>query len=67
MPTKPEEMEKLNDLNSALGSVENELLQRKLAQRESDLDDAVDVINDLAAQGHVDICPCGDDDAPPAE
>jgi len=67
MTTKPEEMAKLNDLNNALGSVENELLQRKLAQREDDLDVAVGVINDLAAQGYVDICPCGDDEAPPAE
>jgi len=61
--TKPEEMSKLQDLNHTLGAVENELLQRRLAQREADLDDAVDVINDLAAQGHVDICPCGDDDS----
>ena len=67
MTTKPEEMAKLNDLNNALGSVENELLQRKLAQREDDLDAAVDVINDLAAQGHVEICPCGDEDASAAE
>jgi len=67
MTTKPEEMAKLNDLNNALGSVENELLQRKLAQREADLDDAVGVINDLAAQGHVDICPCGDEDASAAD
>jgi len=67
MTTKPEEMAKLNDLNNALGSVENELLQRKLAQREDDLDAAVDVINDLAAQGHVEICPCDGEDAPAAE
>jgi hypothetical protein len=59
---KPDEMGKLNDLNNTLGAVENELLQRKLAQREADLDTAVDVINDLAAQGHVEICPCGEED-----
>lgn len=67
---KQDEMAKLTDLNNTLGAVENELLQRRLAQREDDLDAAVDVINQLAAQGHVDICPCGDEvegGAPEAE
>lgn len=67
---KPDEMAKLTDLNNTLGAVENELLQRRLAQREDDLDAAVDVINQLAAQGHVEICPCGDEaggDPPAAE
>ncbi len=59
--TKPTDA-KLQDLNNTLSAVENSLLHRKLAQREADLDDAVDVINDLAEQGHVDICPCGDED-----
>ncbi|MFA4971302.1 MAG: hypothetical protein WC683_01730 [bacterium] len=56
MPTTQDE--KLRTLNHSLGAIENELLHRRLASREADLDDAVDVINDLAAQGHVDICPC---------
>ena len=60
---KMEDASKLQDLNTTLGAVENELLHRRLAQREADLDTAVDVINDLAAQGHVDICPCDGEDA----
>jgi uncharacterized protein YjgD (DUF1641 family) len=50
---------KLNDINNALGALETELLQRKLAQREDDLEDAMDVINSLADQGVIDVCdPC---------
>jgi hypothetical protein len=59
--TQPE-MDKLNALNHTLGDVENELLRRRVAHLDSAMDDAVDVVNQLAAQGHVEICPCGDDE-----
>ena len=56
--TSAAEMNKLNALNNTLGSVENELLQRHVAQLDTDLESAVDVIHQLADAGHVEICPC---------
>jgi hypothetical protein len=59
--TQPE-MDKLNALNHTLGDVENELLRRRVAHLDSAMDDNMEVMNQLAAQGHVEICPCGDDE-----
>jgi hypothetical protein len=56
------EMDKLNALNHTLGDVENELLRRRVAHLDSAMDDNMEVMNQLAAQGHVEICPCGDDE-----
>jgi len=55
-------MDKLTVLNHTLGDVENELLRRRVDQMDASMDQAVDVINQLAADGHVDICPCGDEE-----
>jgi hypothetical protein len=55
-------MDKLDVLNRTLGDVENELLRRRVDQMSASMDQAVDVINQLAADGHVDICPCDDDE-----
>jgi len=55
-------MDKLTALNHTLGDVENELLRRRVDQMDVSLSHAVDVIDQLAADGHVDICPCGDEE-----
>lgn len=67
MPTNSGDMDRLREVNAALSAAENEMLTRRLMQREADLDVAVDVINQMAEAGHVDICPCGDDDPDPAK
>jgi hypothetical protein len=33
-----------------------------VAHLDSAMDDNMEVMNQLAAQGHVEICPCGDDE-----
>jgi len=55
-------MDKLTALNHTLGDVENELLRRRVAQMDTAMDGAMEVINQLAADGHVDIRPCGDEE-----
>lgn len=56
------DMEKLNALNHTLADVENELLRRRVVQQDIEIDSAIDVINQMADAGHVEICPCGDED-----
>jgi hypothetical protein len=49
-------MDKLNALNHTLGDVENELLRRRVSQTDAALDQAVDVLSQLADDGHVRLC-----------
>jgi hypothetical protein len=55
-------MDKLTALNHTLGDVENELLKRRVAQMDVSMNHAMDVIDQLAADGHVEICPCDEED-----
>lgn len=58
----PSEMDKLNALNHTLGDVENELLRRQVARMDAAMDSTMEVINQLADAGHVEICPCGEEE-----
>lgn len=55
--------EKLKDLNDTLTSVENELLQRKVDRQDAELDSALDVINDAAEAGAIELKDCDDENA----
>jgi len=56
--TTVEKGEKLTDLNQTLVGVENELLKRKIADQDETIDGALDIINQAAEAGAIDLDDC---------
>jgi len=49
---------KLKDLDTTLAGVENALMKRALDRRDATIDDAVDIINQAASDGAIDLDDC---------